>query len=205
MATAKMAAMDRAKLTKAFKESVEGRNYTEVALAMFRHVLTTGLRDEWSRRQTQWAPLAPRYMGWKRKRGLSQKIWEATGATLRAITNNPPERAGTKRKLQFGINFIRDLAFARPRAFKKAKSGRAWRELGNADFQGKVLNVLRYGNAKEKLTRYAKKKGGKAEDYRKFSKHEGRLPGRPLIVWPAASIKRIEEDVAAAVSKIFNR
>lgn len=204
MARSKMAAIDRARLTKRFKESLEGKNYVAVATALFKYMLTSGLKDEWSRLQGEWAPLSDRYKAWKRLRGMSTKTWEATGGTLKAITSNAPTQTGTKKKLQFGINFVRDLAFARPRAFKKAGSGGAWRELSNGEFQAKVFSVLRYGNAHHKVARYAEKKGHKASDYIKLRKGEGKLPGRPLMVWPASAMKRIQEDVAAVMSKIMN-
>lgn len=203
MARNKLAAIDRAKATKAFKESLEGKNYIAIATAIFRYVLTSGLRQEWSRLQSEWAPLSSSHAAWKRAHGYGAGIWEMTGGTLRAITNNAPTRIGTKRKLQFGMNFVRDLAFARPRAFKKRGSGGSWRELSNSEFQAKVFNVLRYGNRGHKLEGYAKRKGHKVGDYVKRRKGDGVLPGRPLMVWPSAALGHIRRDVGEVVTKVM--
>lgn len=54
-------------------------------------VAANGFRDAWVERLSTsggdivWAPLSPRYLAWKRRRGLDTRIGVATGAMLAAV------------------------------------------------------------------------------------------------------------------------
>lgn len=119
-AAKKAAAINSAMLVKRFKESVEGTQYNTIAFAMFEDALTTGIARSVAARRSTWAPLNPKYKRWKERAGLSTNIWEMTGGTMRAVTNNMPKEIGrTVRGLKFGINYRTDLVFAIPKAFKR--------------------------------------------------------------------------------------
>lgn len=200
MSDRKTIAIQNAKLLKAFKLSAEGQSFVAVAAAFFKHALTTGLATELAKKRSQWKPLSARYAAWKRRHGYGEGAWEMTGGTLKAITNNPPERVGTKRRLQFGINFYKNFAFIRPRAFKKQRSG-SWVELSNGVFVTKVLAVLKYGNRVAKVASYEAKTGKDAGIKR--GRTEGHLPPRNLFDWVTSWYEAVERDVEIAMAKEF--
>jgi hypothetical protein len=223
MTTAKAAAIETGKLQKAFKQSVEGQNYVGVALAMFKDAFTQGLREEHARRQSEWPALSPRYLAWKRKAGLKTRAWEMTGGTLQAVTNSAPAKIGMTGKIRFGLNFKSDVAFAMPRAFKKAvvvgkgKDKRklrlgsaAFQEYGNAEFQERVYSVMRYGNRRSKVSNWAQKSGKNAriaarEKFGGFHRNEGLVPARPWLTWSSQLIARAEAEVARKVAEILRK
>ena len=88
MARDRTVVINNAKLTKAFKASAEGKSMVAVAAALFRHALTTGLRELLAKKRGEWEPLSARYTAWKRRKGHGTEAWEMTGGTLRAISNS---------------------------------------------------------------------------------------------------------------------
>lgn len=202
----KAAFVDASRLRRAFKESVEGQAYVRVASAMYRDALTDGLGSNFRKMQGTWPRLNRAYRQRKNRQGFSIQTWKRTGATLRAITNNPPNEKGKVRAgLRFGVNFTRDLAFARPTKFPRDGAGGKLTELTNSQFQIRIFNTLRYGNRRGKLEGYLERNPGKgkAKDYVKLGRREGRLKGRPLMTWTPEIVRQAEKDVAAAMEKLI--
>lgn len=211
----KAAAISAAKLRKAFLESTGGRQYVSIALAMFKHAYTSGIRDNWARLQSQWEPLAPRYALWKEARGFSTEKWKMSGATLEAISNNPPYQIGKNGKLKFYFNVRTGLASARPVAFSvPGRAGRKRGRLLGASAQMEVLQVLQRGNALGRLLNYRdqRAKGGydvtRDDNYlaaiEQVSDRQGGNRGRRLLFWTAAILQRAEADATAAISAAMN-
>lgn len=175
----------RAKALKAFKESTEGQRYLAVAAAMFRDQLTRAIRSRWSAGQSSWKPLNNNWEKQKARKGQSTRIWERTGKTLAAVTNNPPSKTGTKKGLTFGVNFYSDRAFIVPSTL--TRDGMSAKQRRN------LFMVLNWGRAKKTITRSSK--GGLERIELKP------LPARVVLVWDREDLPRLEADVAEAMTK----
>jgi len=214
----KAAYIEKRKAEKALRESAEGKSLVLIAAALYRAALSDGIVNYHRQMQAQWKALNPAYLARKQRMKLKTRIWERTGATLKALAENAPDDAGKvprPRVLRWGVNHRRGLAFAQPRAFTTEGVGGSFKPLTNARRQVAILNVLRYGGAISKLESSWKRNGtGSFRDYLSASYGptrrarsaalRGRMgtPARPLMVWTPEILARAEQDVARAMERV---
>ena len=205
--------IDTTRVQKAFRRAAKDPALAAIAVAVYQKPLRDGLQARLLHRS--WPPNSPEWLAAKRRKGWGQQPWVRTGRTLQAITNNPPEKLGTRKGIKVGVNWRNAVAFLLPRTFTDAKGKRL-----PAKAQEMVFNTHRYGGAVSKIRsgwRAMLGRGGR-ESFRDYlfgtygpknraqaaalSGHDG-IPPRPLFAWAKEWSPDMTEDVEQAVQRIL--
>lgn len=197
--------IDTSKVRHGFRSLAKDKVLVALACAAFHKALTGGLVADWRARQGDFAPLSPDYAEWKKRRGLGPRIWQASGATVAAITDNPPEKPGLKKGLQFTVGKRGEQVFAvaSPKAFRNRKGKKLGRETQSA-----VYKYLTWGSARTKIAALAAKKGWTSDEQTEYlrkrgldtSRH-GHNPGRKLLGWNPEWRAQMSRNIEAAIAR----
>jgi hypothetical protein len=172
-----------------------------LALAAYKHPLTTGIRSRYASLAFGYPPNAPGYAA--RKGG--HPPWFRTGATIRALSNNPPAKIGNNKGVRVGLNLRKQFAFAVPRVFT-GPTGRGRLPLPR---QQSILNALTRGSAIQKISSNAERRGADAGAALRDVFAPGRLrklrriPARPLLVWDSSWDSAMRRDIDRAVTQVM--
>ncbi|MBI1291198.1 hypothetical protein GC173_08125 [bacterium] len=196
--------VDTAKVEAALVRAGKDPAIAALAVAAFQYALTKGLREHFEAQQGKWARNSEEYLAWKRKRGYGQRAWEMTGKTLKAITNNAPEKLGTKKGMKVGVNWKNLWAYASPRAFV----GKDGKKLP-AERQDMIYHTLRNGSGRARLAEYARKKnktvGEVIASVFAPKKAAKAVPPRPFLSWTPEMKQRLVDDLEKAIVEVLNR
>lgn len=183
-----------------FKRAGADPQVKRLAAAVFRYPLTRGLAQYFGAAQSHWPPNSPE---WAQRKGTGKRVWENSGRTLRALSNNPPSpKLGTRRGLRTGVNPRSLSAFAYPTTFRDSKGKRL-----DQKRQAEVYQALRAGSGKGRLKAFAKKKARSFEDVLKevggLKKRAPDIPGRPWVFWQTSWIDDVVRDLEETATAII--
>ncbi len=181
-----MARANFRKVDRAFYKTREFANIVRVGAAAFRPKLMGGFRRMISELQGAWPDLSPGYAAQKARRGQDLRKWVRTGRTLKALSQGPIMKEGTRKGVRFKITPGRLIARLSIRTFGPARGKRP-----PATVQKKIFRNLNYG--------FGRRVAGGFEFAGKGGRKEVRsrgIPRRLLFVWRRSDVSDVEKSVA---------
>jgi hypothetical protein len=198
--------IDTTKTRKAMDKLVEKQRAERIIVAGFKYAFQRGVLENFASLE----PNAPSTIDWKRKRGMQLKPLVAKGNLLKAVSNNPPTKLGTKNKLKVGYNRRSAVGFATPTSFRDYSSGRFLPAKGTRS-QEVVRGVLVRGSATNRIASNARRAGrslqgdldnaiGPSRQARQRAVAGGKgVPARPFMVWRQGWYKQMVQDIDVAM------